>query len=30
MANAKRECLWFSPACIDPANDYAGTLFEGL
>lgn len=29
-ANAKRECLWFSPACIDPANDYAGTLFEGL
>lgn len=25
-----RETVWFSPGCIDPANSYAGTLFEGL
>jgi DNA adenine methylase len=28
--NAKRECVWFSPHCIDPSQDYNGTLFEGL
>jgi DNA adenine methylase len=28
--NAKRECVWFSPHCINPATDYNGTLFEGL
>lgn len=28
--NAKRECCWFSPHCIDSKTDYAGTLFEGL
>lgn len=27
-SNARREMLWFSPFCIDPANDWAGTLFE--
>lgn len=25
--NAARECLWFSPACVDAATDY-GPLFE--
>lgn len=29
-ANAKREIVYFSPHCTDPANDYAGTLFEGV
>jgi hypothetical protein len=28
-ANAKRECLWFSPHCIDAKTDY-GPLFAGL
>ena len=28
--NAAREALWYSPQCIDPANDYDGTLFEGI
>jgi hypothetical protein len=28
--NARRECLWYSPSCIDPTKDYSGTLFEGL
>lgn len=27
--NAKRECVWFSPHCIDAATDY-GPLFEVL
>jgi site-specific DNA-adenine methylase len=26
--NAARECIWYSPHCIDPANDWSGTLFE--
>jgi hypothetical protein len=28
-SNAKRECLWFSPHCIDAKADY-GPLFEGF
>lgn len=28
-SNAKRECLWFSPHCIDAKTDY-GPLFAGL